>query len=72
MTPLPLMGALGDMLGLGNMGIPLSSPYIELDMGDATARQTTKEASYPSANDPNYRETYTVQMQLPKVTAPYP
>ena len=39
MTPLPLMGALGDMLGLGNMGIPLSSPYIELDMGDATTRQ---------------------------------
>jgi hypothetical protein len=66
MTPLPLMGALGDMLGLGNMGIPLSSPYIELDMGDATTRQTTKEASYPSANDPNYLETYTVQMQLPK------
>ena len=25
MTPLPLMGALGDMLGLGNMGIPLAS-----------------------------------------------
>ena len=22
MTPLPLMGALGDMLGLGNMGAP--------------------------------------------------
>ena len=41
MTPLPLMGALGDMLGLGNMGIPLSSPYIELDMGDATTRQVS-------------------------------
>ena len=41
-------------------------------MGDATTRQTTKAASYPSANHPNYLETYTVQMQLPKVTAPYP
>jgi len=66
MTPLPLMGALGDALGLGNMGIPLASPYLEMDMGDAETRQTTKVASYPSPNNPNYLETYTVQMKLPK------
>jgi hypothetical protein len=66
MTPLPLMGALGDALGLGNMGIPLASPYLEMDMGDAKTRQTTKVASYPSPNNPNYLETYTVQMKLPK------
>jgi hypothetical protein len=66
MQALPMMGALGDALGLGNMGIPLCSPYIEMDMGDAATRQTTKVSSYPSANDPNYLETYTVQMKMPK------
>lgn len=66
MTPLPLMGALGDALGLGAMGIPLASPYLEMDMGDAKTRKTTKVASYPSPNNPNYLETYTVQMKLPK------
>jgi len=66
MTALPLMGALGDALGLGNMGIPLCSPYLEMDMGDAKTRKTTKVASYPSPNNPNYLETYTVNMKLPK------
>ena len=30
MTALPLLGALGDALGLGTMGIPLASPFVEL------------------------------------------
>jgi len=62
----PLIGTLGAALGLGNMGIPLASPYLEMDMGDAASRKDTKVSSYPSANDPNYLETYTVQMKLPK------
>jgi hypothetical protein len=66
MTPVPLFGTLGAALGLGSMGIPLQSPYLELDMGDADTRQETKVSSYPSPNDPNYLETYTVQMKLPK------
>jgi len=66
MTPVPLFGTLGAALGLGNMGIPLSSPFLELDMGDKTTRQETKVSNYPSANNPNYLETYNVQMKLPK------
>merc|ERR1719453_1040645 len=66
MTPVPLFGTLGAALGLGGMGIPLASPFLELDMGDAATRQETKASSYPSPNDPNYLETYTVQMKLPK------
>jgi hypothetical protein len=66
MTPVPLIGTLGTALGLGNMGIPLASPYLEIDMGDANTRQDTKVSSYPSANDPNYLETYSVNMKLPK------
>ena len=66
MTPVPLIGTLGSALGLGNMGIPLASPYLEIDMGDANTRQDTKVSSYPSANDPNYLETYSVNMKLPK------
>lgn len=66
MTPVPLVGTLGQALGLGNMGIPLASPYLEMDMGDANTRQETKVSSYPSANNPNYLETYKVDMKLPK------
>ena len=35
-------------------------------MGDAKTRKTTKVSSFPSANDPNYLETYEVNMKLPK------
>ena len=66
MTPVPLFGQLGSALGLGSMGIPLISPYLELDMGDAASRSESKESSTPSANDPNFLETYTMQMHIPQ------
>ena len=65
MKPVPLLGSLGDKLGF-DMGLPLMSPFVEFDMGDADTRSVTKESSIPSSTNPNFLERYEVKMKLPK------
>ena len=60
-----MLGALGDKLGL-DIGLPLQSPFVEFDMGDADTRSVTKESSIPSSTNPNFLERYEVKMKLPK------
>ena len=66
MKPVPMLGALGDKLGL-DIGLPLMSPFVEFDMGDASLEFSHAwSASIPSSTNPNFLERYEVKMKLPK------
>ena len=65
MKPVPLLGSLGDKLGF-DMGLPLMSPFVEFDLGDAETRKATKESANPSPMSPNFLERYEIKMLLPK------
>jgi hypothetical protein len=68
LKPLPLFGTLGEMLGLGNVGLPVNTPFLEFDLGDNDTRAETKPSAVPTANNPNFCEQITILCGLPAET----